>query len=97
MDASDLPPNSKISSNSTYKPTNLESKKIKSGEEKAVEKAIEREIDNLIAEEYIEQNLISDFSKLRITAASKKTRKRRNKKLKKKSKKIKKKEIHQKE
>ena len=84
LDASDLPPNSKISSNSTYKPTNLESKKIKSGQEKAVEKAIEREIDNLIAEDYLEKKLISDFSKLRIAEGSKKTRKRRNKKSKKK-------------
>tara|TARA_B110000967_G_C18878597_1_gene559738 strand:- start:418 stop:2613 length:2196 start_codon:yes stop_codon:yes gene_type:complete len=78
-DASDLPPNSKISSNPTYKPTNLESKKIKSGEEKALEKAIEREIDNLIAEEYIEKNLISDFSKLKIAKGGKKTRKKKNK------------------
>jgi len=88
LDTSDLPDNSKISSNPTYKPTNLESKKIKSGEEKAVEKALEREIDNLIAEDYLEKNLISDFSKLRIAEGSKKTRKK---------KKIKKKEKHQKE
>jgi len=77
LDTSDLPDNSKISSNPTYKPTNLESKKIKSGKEIAVEKALKREIDNLIAEDYLEKNLIFDFSKLRIAEGNKKTRKRK--------------------
>ena len=78
---SDLPPNSKITSNPTYKPINLESKKIKSEKEKVIEKEIEKQIDNLIAEDYLEKKLISDFSKLKIAKGNKK-QETRNKKLK---------------
>ena len=86
FNADDLPPNSKITSNPTYKPINLESKKIKSEKERVIEKEIEKQLDNLIAEDYLEKKLISDFSKLKIAKGNKK-QETRNKKLKNKRKK----------
>ena len=96
-----LPNNSKITTNPTYKPTNLESKRIKTDDELAEEKALEDEIDNYIAagiiddelEQEIEEELIPGLSKLSIGEGRKrhKTRKKRNKKSKKKTRKKRKK------
>lgn len=96
-----LPNNSKITSNPTYKPTNLESKRIKTDDEIAEEKALEDEIDNYIAagiiddelEQEIEEGLIPGLSKMYKGEGRKgdKTRKKRNKKLKKKTRKKRKK------
>ena len=87
-DPTDLPDNSKITSNATYKPTNLESTRIKTKQDKAIEEAIERELDKLIKEqdidEYIEDELTSMLKRLHLGKGIKKTRKKRNKKLKKK-------------
>ena len=96
-----LPNNSKITTNPTYKPTNLESKRIKTDDELAEEKALEDEIDNYIAagiiddelEQEIGKKLIPGLSKLSIGQGRKrhKTRKKRNKKSKKKTRKKRKK------
>ena len=96
-----LPNNSKITTNPTYKPTNLESKRIKTDDELAEEKALEDEIDNYIAagiiddelEQEIGKKLIPGLSKLSIGEGRKrhKTRKKRNKKSKKKTRKKRKK------
>ena len=96
-----LPNNSKITTNPTYKPTNLESKRIKSEKEKEEEEEFLKELDNYIAagiiddelEEQIEKELIPGLSKLSIGEGKKqhKTRKKRNKKLKKKTRKKRKK------
>ena len=96
-----LPNNSKITTNPTYKPTNLESRRIQTPEEEKELKALEDEIDNYIAagiiddelEEEIEKELIPGLSKLSIGEGRKrhKTRKKRNKKSKKKTRKKRKK------
>ena len=96
-----LPNNSKITTNPTYKPTNLESRRILTPEEEKELKELEDEIDNYIAagiiddelEEEIEKELIPGLSKLSIGEGRKrhKTRKKRNKKLKKKTRKKRKK------
>lgn len=96
-----LPNNSKITTNPTYKPTNLESRRIQTPEKEKELKELEEEIDNYIAagiiddelEEEIEKELIPGLSKLSIGEGRKrhKTRKKRNKKLKKKTRKKRKK------
>ena len=96
-----LPNNSKITTNPTYKPTNLESRRIKSAKELEEEEEFLKELDNFIAagiiddelEEQIEEVLIPGLSKMSIAEGKKrhKTRKKRNKKLKKKTRKKRKK------
>ena len=92
-----LPHNSKITTNPTYKPTNLESKRIKTKKELEEEEEVSKELDNFIAagiiddelEKEIEEKLIPGLSKMSIGEGRKghKTRKKRNKKLKKKTRK----------
>ena len=96
-----LPDNSKITTNPTYKPTNLKSTRVKSAKELEEEEEFLKHLDNYIAagiiddelEEQIEEELIPGLSRLSIGEGKKqhKTRKKRNKKLKKKTRKKRKK------
>jgi hypothetical protein len=79
-----IPSNSKITTNATYKNSNLESYRIKTDKEKEEEEKILRDLNNFLAEQDMLDELIPKMAKLNIGSkkTKKKKKKKKNKKLK---------------
>tara|TARA_X000000368_G_scaffold400580_2_gene372579 strand:- start:478 stop:2475 length:1998 start_codon:yes stop_codon:yes gene_type:complete len=73
-----IPSNSKITTNATYKNSNLESNRIKTDKEKEEEENILRDLNNFLAEQDMLDELIPKMANLNI--GSKKTKKRKKSK-----------------
>ena len=71
-----IPPNSKITTNATYKPINLDSIRKKTDKEKQKEKEIISDLYNFLAELDIRDELIPKMAKLSLGKGRKKTRKK---------------------
>lgn len=71
-----IPPNSKITTNATYKPINLESIRTKTDKEKQKEKEIISDLNNFLSELDIRDELIPKMAKLTLGKGRKKTKKK---------------------